>query len=156
MTDVVDEVHDALGVPRWSDDDALAVRTAELVAAGTELLRALDIADNLTPIDGGYRVKLSADGRHHIDLLRMLFNWRVVTTPVCMPSVIDRGWCYFGLGPTSFRNAVMAALVWSGSDYSEPAGYDKRVGPPPTPMPRRHARRRRNRARSRNRRAVAG
>jgi hypothetical protein len=142
--DDVDQVLDALGV-----DESLALRTADLVFAGEEILRALEVAENLTPIDGGYRVKLSRDGRHYIDLMRMIFNWRVVTTPVRMPCVIDRGWCYFGVGPASFRNAVMAALVWSGSDHSEPAGYDKRVGPPPTPIRRRHARRHRARVRPR-------
>jgi hypothetical protein len=88
----------------------------------------LDLVENLTPIDGGYRVKLSDDGRHHIDMLRMIFNWRVVTTPVDMPLVYDRGWCYFGTGDQSFRKALLAALVWDGADDTAPAGYDKQVG----------------------------
>lgn len=107
----------------------------------------LDLVGNLTRIDGGYRVKTSRDGRHYIDVMSMLYNWRVVTTPVRTPMVYDRGWCYFGTGPASFRNAVMAALVWSGSDLSEPAGYDKRVGPPPVVLAGRHSRRTRKRRR---------
>lgn len=96
---------------------------------------------DLEPIDGGFRVRLSEDGRHHLDVLRMLFNWRLVTTPTAGPlagQVYDRGWCYFGHGVTdegvertmgaAFRAAVLAALAWDGSDDTEPNGYDKRVG----------------------------
>lgn len=82
----------------------------------------------LTPIEGGFRVKTSADGRHYIDLLEMLFNWRIVTTPVACPVVVDRGWCYFGRDAYTFLKAVKAAQDWDGSDDTEPAGYDKRVG----------------------------
>jgi hypothetical protein len=91
----------------------------------------------LQPIDGGWRVKTSDDGRHYIDVLRMLYNWRLVTTPVNWPTTLDRGWCYFGHGvdehgnertmSTAFRAAVLAGLAWDGGDSSEPAGYDKRV-----------------------------
>lgn len=99
------------------------------------------ISLNLEPIDGGWRVKISDDGRHYIDVLRMLYNWRLVTTPIHDQSGYSRGWCYFGHGDgpfaatgeartmeIAFRNAVMAAWVWDGSDDSEPPGYDKRVG----------------------------
>jgi hypothetical protein len=86
-----------------------------------------DLAENLTPIDGGYRVKLSDDGRHHIDVLRMIYNWRIAATPVDSPMFIDRAWCYFGTDDESFRKAVLAALVWDGDDSTEPAGYDKAV-----------------------------
>jgi len=87
----------------------------------------------LTPIDGGFRLKLSDDGRHHIDILKMLFNWRLVTTPVGHEEGWDRGWCYFGHGEeTTMRHALFraaaAAYVWDGSDDTEPQGYDKRVG----------------------------
>lgn len=135
-------------------DDGLG----EFLIAGVSVLamrELLDIVTDLTPIDGGYRVKLSRDGRHYVDVMKMLFNWRVVTTPVRLPCTYDRGWCYFGTGPASFRNAVMAALVWSGSDLSEPAGYDKRIGPPPLRLPQRHGRRHRNRLRRRQRYAAA-
>ena len=100
----------------------------ELLDEHALTLQLADLATNLERLDGGFRVKLSDDGRHYIDVMLMLFNWRIVTTPVSMPLVYDRGWCYFGTGPASFRNAVMAALVWDGSDDSEPAGYDKKVG----------------------------
>lgn len=82
----------------------------------------------LQKIEGGYRIKLSDDGRHHIDVLLMLFNWRVVTTPTDCPLMYDRGWCYFGRDESSFVRAVMAAWVWDGADDSEPSGYDKAVG----------------------------
>lgn len=92
---------------------------------GQELIA---LAESLTPIDGGYRVRTSDDGRHYIDVLRMIYNWRVATTPVDEPMFIDRAWCYFGTGEQSFRKAVLAALAWDGSDDSEPVGYDKRAG----------------------------
>jgi hypothetical protein len=95
----------------------------------------------LTPIDGGYSVRPSADGRHRIDVLRMLYGWRLVTTPTTGPladQVIDKGWCYFGHGPAAsgrertmrdaFRAAVLAAYAWDGADDTEPVGYDKAVG----------------------------
>lgn len=92
----------------------------------------------LAPIDGGYTVKLSEDGRHRIDVLCMMWNWRLVTTPVAMPMIWDRGWCYYGHGPdghgrertmeSAFRAAVLAAYVWDGDDGTEPPGYDKRAG----------------------------
>lgn len=74
----------------------------------------------------GYRVKQA--GRHYIDVLRMIYNWRVVTTPVGDPMTIDRGWCYQGTGLAGFLPAALAALAWDGSDHTEPAGYFKRAG----------------------------
>ena len=84
------------------------------------------IAIELTPIDGGVRIK--ATDAYHIDVLTMLYNFRIVTTPKAAPLVWDRGWCYFGNDEATFVRAVLAALAWDGSDDSEPAGYDKRVG----------------------------
>ncbi len=80
----------------------------------------------LQVIDGGYRVKETPD--HYIDVLQMIYNWRVVTTPKSCPLVIDRGWCYQGQGLAGFVPAVLAALAWDGSDATEPPGYFKRAG----------------------------
>ena len=95
--------------------------TAFEIAAGTTLT-PLWIDDQIY----GYRVKQAGD--HYIDILRMIFNWRIVTTPVDAPMFIDRGWCYQGTGLAGFLPAVLAAIAWDGSDETEPAGYFKRAG----------------------------
>lgn len=38
----------------------------------------------------GYRVKETPT--HYIDILRMIFNWRIVETVKANPMLIDRGW----------------------------------------------------------------
>lgn len=80
----------------------------------------------LTVIDGGYRIKETET--HYIDVMRMLFNWRITTTPKDFPFVYDRGWCYQGTGIIGFLPAALAAIAWDGSDDTEPAGYFKRAG----------------------------
>jgi hypothetical protein len=90
-------------------------------AAGTALT-PLRLDDQIY----GYRVKQA--GNHYIDILRMIFNWRIVTTPVDEPMFIDRGWCYQGTGLAGFLPAALAAMAWDGSDETEPAGYFKRAG----------------------------
>jgi hypothetical protein len=80
----------------------------------------------ITTIDGGYRIKET--DTHYIDVMQMLFNWRITTTPKDMPYVYDRGWCYQGTNLAGFLPAALAAIAWDGSDDTEPAGYFKRVG----------------------------
>jgi hypothetical protein len=75
---------------------------------------------------GGWRVKET--GAHWIDVMPMIYNWRIVTTPKSCPLVYDRGWCYQGTGPAAFTAAVLAAWAWDGSDETEPPGYLKRAG----------------------------
>lgn len=94
--------------------------------------RNIHTLSGMQEIEGGYRVKTSADGRHYIDILEMLFNWRIVTTVVSMPVVYDRGWCYFGTEGgklTSYLRACIAAAEWDGADGTEPEGYDKALHP---------------------------
>lgn len=74
----------------------------------------------------GYRIKTTST--HHIDIYRMIFNWRIVTVPVNASMFVDRGWCYQGTGLHGFLPAVLAAVMWDGSDETEPPGYFKRVG----------------------------
>jgi hypothetical protein len=64
---------------------------------------------------------------HHIDLVRMLYNWRLCTTPLDCPSTYDRGWCY--LGPDSFKIALEEAQLWPDDDPSNymPARWYKDV-----------------------------
>jgi hypothetical protein len=77
----------------------------------------------LTSIDGGFRVKET--DTHHLDVLAMLFNWRLCTTPKSCPLVYDRSWCYAGRGVDSLLAAVAAAAAWDGSDDTEPVGWNK-------------------------------
>lgn len=81
----------------------------------------------LEPIRGGYCVK-RVDEEHCIDLMRMLFNWRVVLTerradePHLMTA---KGYCYFGTGKSTMLRALFAAKVWDAE--GDPEGYDKRA-----------------------------
>lgn len=97
------------------------------------------LGENLTPIMGGYHVKDL--GEHYcVDILRMLFNWRIVLTekqPGMRPHTagIAGAWCYFGHGTDAngnsrtmelaFIRVVGAALSWDGT--GRPSGYDKEV-----------------------------
>lgn len=89
----------------------------------------------LTPIEGGYHVKDLPDGKC-VDVLRMIFNWRVVRTNLKLDdgthASLDRGWCYQGTGLESFLRAVGEALAWDGADDTEPEGWVKRAIPLPS------------------------
>lgn len=93
--------------------------------------QAQDIAGMLTaiigtevvPIDGGFRVKETGD--HWIDVLRMFFSWRIVTTPKDCPEGYDRHWCYAGTSWIALITAAQAAAEWDGADGTEPEGWNK-------------------------------
>lgn len=89
---------------------------------GAVKLEALWLEDRIY----GYRVKTTTT--HHIDLYRMIFNWRIVTVPVDAPDFVDRSWYYQGTGLAGFLPAALAAVAWDGSDDTEPPGYFKRAG----------------------------
>ena len=94
-----------------------------------------------TPIVGGFHIKDAADGIHCIDVLQMMYGWRLVLCDK-RPGVrehwlLDGAWCYYGSGndpetglPRSmeqaFVNAMLAAHAWDG--YGEPEGYNKVAG----------------------------
>lgn len=96
------------------------------------------LAEVLTPIDGGFHVKDLEDG-HCIDVLRMLYNWRIVMSDSGFDGTphlgIIHAYCYFGFDQddqgnprtmeTAFIRAVGAALAWDGT--GDPANYDKKV-----------------------------
>ncbi|MBB5918920.1 hypothetical protein BJY24_007832 [Nocardia transvalensis] len=91
-----------------------------------------------TPIPGGFCVRRLDDDRC-VDVLRMLYNWRLVTTyrPTGVAHDGREGvlgaWCYFGHGVDeagqrrtmriAYLRAVAAALTWDGS--GDPPGFDK-------------------------------
>lgn len=84
--------------------------------------------DQLRVVIPGYQWRVKSTASHHIDILGMIYNFRIVTTPRDCELVWDRGWCYFGRDEGTFIRAVLAAMAWDGSDESEPLGFDKRVG----------------------------
>lgn len=86
-----------------------------------------------TEIVGGWHIKTRDDGMC-IDVLRMLYNYRVVLShPGHLQ--IEHGWCYYGHGtnaagqPRTMHTAMLAALLaanaWDG--YGAPAGFDKQA-----------------------------
>lgn len=92
-------------------------------------------------IVGGWHIKMADDGIHCIDVLQMMYGWRLclgdARPHMKMHQAIDKAWCYFGTGndpvtglPRSmeqaFVNAMLAAQAWDG--YGEPAGYNKVAG----------------------------
>lgn len=96
---------------------------------------------DLTAIDGGWCVKVLPHGSACVDVLKMLFNYRVVISPRMAgrsehPESYSRGYCYFGHGhdgegqqrsmPGAFLSALAAARVWDG--VGDPQGFDKRAG----------------------------
>lgn len=78
-----------------------------------------------SPIDGGMRIKLNDAGTHYIDVLAMLYNYRIVLTPIDRPMFIDRHWCYAGLGGPMLLRAAAAAYAWDGALDTEPVGWNK-------------------------------
>lgn len=92
-----------------------------------------------TPIQGGWCIKVRDDGHYCIDVIKMVFNYRVVLSIVedgrSRHLMADAGYCYYGHGidesgkPRTMAAAQLAAIAaattWDG--YGDPAGYDKRA-----------------------------
>lgn len=96
--------------------------------------------DSVTPIAGGFCVKVADDDRYCIDVMEMMYNWRILLSP--RPplwhephQLAERGYCYFAHGhdsegrPRNKRTALLAAMaaaqVWTGE--GDPPGFDKRA-----------------------------
>lgn len=77
----------------------------------------------MIPIEGGFRV--AETETHHIDVLVMMFSWRIAETPKACPQTIDRHWCYAGRTQADLLRAVVAAVAWAESDDREPVGWNK-------------------------------
>jgi hypothetical protein len=87
-------------------------------------------------IDGGWHVKVRDDGEFCIDVMQMLYSYRIVISPTePQHMLIEHGWCYFGHGvdaeqkPRSMHGAMLAAMTaacaWDG--YGVPPGFDKQA-----------------------------
>src|ERR1700759_1543195 len=81
--------------------------------------------DDLEPVDGGFRVKTT--DAYDIDVIMMIFNWRVTATPRDGRPETWRGRCYFGSGPAAFVRAVLAAQAWDGDPSTSPPGWNKNI-----------------------------
>jgi hypothetical protein len=95
------------------------------ILCGDPVSASLAEGMGLQPCDGGYRVKETET--HYIEVVRMIYNWRLATTPKHSPMTYERGWCYAGTGPVSFTAAVLAAMAWDGADGTEPEGWNKNI-----------------------------
>lgn len=62
-------------------------------------------------------------GGYHVHIIPMIYNHRVVLTPIGDYGVYDAGWCY----PTGLA-AAAAVRAWEYDADPEPGGYIKRVG----------------------------
>ncbi|WP_420879028.1 hypothetical protein [Rhodococcus sp. (in: high G+C Gram-positive bacteria)] len=90
-------------------------------------------------IDGGWCIKTSPDGAFCIDVIRMMFNYRVLKSRIDRDGSKHRecesGYCYFGHGVdasgsprtmnTAYHAAMAAAIAWDGVGH--PPGYDKKA-----------------------------
>ena len=83
-------------------------------------------------IDGGFRLKRTADGQHFIDVIEMIYSWRVVRTPVAAPCGYDVGYCYWGQTREggkvqALADALAAAWEWDGNVDRPPTGFNKKI-----------------------------
>lgn len=72
---------------------------------------------------GTWTVKRSGD--YLVEISVMLFNYRIVLTPVSCLDVWDHGWCYFGRDQATLTRALLAATAFDPQTQSAPVGYDK-------------------------------
>jgi hypothetical protein len=75
----------------------------------------------LTKIDGGFRI--AETETHYLDVIQMLYNWRLCETPKSCPLSYDRSWCYAGNGLDGLLTAVIAAIAWGRNPDAEPVGW---------------------------------
>ncbi|MBM4574874.1 hypothetical protein GS896_25205 [Rhodococcus hoagii] len=90
-------------------------------------------------IDGGWCIKISPDGTFCIDVVKMMFNYRILKSRIgsdgSKHTLCDAGYCYFGHGVddsgaprtmnTAYHAAIAAAIAWNGEGH--PPGYDKQA-----------------------------
>lgn len=102
--------------------DAMIKWTLRDLQAEYGLGTAIKMRDNVE-IDEYGTVTLGAWGGWLVQVMPMLFNDRLVLTPICRPNVYDYGWCFDKGGA-----AYLAAYVWDPDTQGEPDGFKKRIG----------------------------
>jgi hypothetical protein len=75
-------------------------------------------------IDEYGTVTVAEYGGWLVQIMPMIFNDRVVLTPVANPMLIDYGWCFRKGGA-----AFLAVKAWDPDEEAEPAGHIKAVIP---------------------------
>jgi hypothetical protein len=103
----------------------MTTETASPFMESAEIAEMLSViaGTEVTPIDGGFRVKETAT--HQVDVLRQIYNWRVARTPKSLPWTYDRFWCFAGTSFVTLLRAVRAAAEWDAGDRTDPEGWNK-------------------------------
>lgn len=83
------------------------------------LMHSVDDVQVVEP--GRFRVKETPT--HYVEVLMMIFNSRIVTTPKDEPREYDRYWCYYGDGRATA--AILAAMAWDPTVDEQPVGWVK-------------------------------
>lgn len=73
----------------------------------------------------GLRIHENLAGTHWIDVLAMLYNYRIALTPKARPYEYEGHWCYAGKTRADLWRTVLAAAEWDGELGTEPAGWNK-------------------------------
>jgi hypothetical protein len=74
-------------------------------------------------IHSGFRVKETE--KYYIDVVGLLFGWRLCCTNKELPNTCGRSWDYVGRGGGTLFAAIRAAQEWDGSDDTEPIGWNR-------------------------------
>lgn len=78
----------------------------------------ISYVENAKPMDFGV-LRVKTTETHHIDVIPMIYNDRIVCTPVGQELEYDRYWCY------DKGQALIYAAEWDGSPDTEPRGWKK-------------------------------
>ncbi|MEV2277743.1 hypothetical protein AB0I72_19365 [Nocardiopsis sp. NPDC049922] len=102
-----------------------------------ELRHQLNVGDTLTvPGADGDPLTVTATalplvwhvrdvGAMRVEVMEMIFNWRVTIAFTRHPLVLEGGWCYFGRSWDVFERAVRAAHAFDPASQHAPVGFDK-------------------------------
>jgi hypothetical protein len=76
---------------------------------------------------GQHRIRIKTVGDYHIEIIPMIYNWRLHTIRVDADpwEWSSRHWCYEGRDKQALVAAVLAAQAWDGADDTEPVGWIK-------------------------------
>ncbi|WP_304452875.1 hypothetical protein [Nocardiopsis sp. YSL2] len=86
-----------------------------------------DLIVTATAVPGVWHIRDNDPIR--VELMEMLFNWRVTIAFIRHPMLIEGGWCYFGRGWDVFQRAVQAAHAFDPAAQAAPEGFDKEALP---------------------------
>lgn len=122
---MADDMDDDAGVSAMreivSHQQRIQLRRYTSILAKVDHTPAIDMMDPPTCDEYG-TMTIGTWGGYHVQVMPMLFNDRLVLTPMTATWGYDHGWCYDKGGA-----AFLAALVWNPSTEAEPAGYKKRA-----------------------------